>query len=105
MKYWIVFSNDVERGGIDYITIHGMFDSKKKAVHKILRIIKRRINNSLEDDPGYLTDLIAEDSDTFDGLNDDATLTDIMEVLKKELYKMDSCTFSLDEYSFQVVEY
>lgn len=105
MKYWIVFSNDVERGGTDYVTIYGMFDSKKKAVHKILRIIKKQINSRPEDDPSYLRDVISEDSDTLGELDSDATLSDVIKALRKELYRVDKCVFSLDEYSFQTIEY
>lgn len=59
----------------------------------------------LEDEPSYLADLISEDSDTWGELDGDATISDVMEALKKELYRVDKCVFSLDEYSFRTIEY
>ena len=59
----------------------------------------------MKDDPAYLANIISEDNDTFGELDDDATLSDAIKELKKELYRVDSCIFSLDEYSFQTIEY
>ena len=109
MKYWIVFSNDIERGGTDHIEIHAILNSKKKAIEKILRLVKKQINNCVKNDPTYLKNFIIKNNNIFTELDEDATLADTMKILKKilvrELRGINKCTFLLNEYSFRKIDY
>ena len=98
-KFWVAFSNDVERGGVDYVEFYGVYSFAKQARKSLLRKIESYLNNDMEE---LLRHEIFEDDDND---NKYSTFDDFKDGIIKELKRINKFEILLDVFAYESIDY